>query len=65
MIKIAENNAVKFGPRSLGVVIPAIWRQDNKAEAGDKLEVYRGEVPGVGVDCIIIKKAVQPLTDKK
>ena len=65
MIKIARNKAAQRGQKTVGTSLPSLWIEENKVKVGDELDIYRGEVPGVGKDCLVIKNPDENLEKPK
>ena len=44
MVKIAEFNLRQYGYRGIEVSVPKVFTADNNLAAGDKVEIFRGQI---------------------
>ena len=56
MIKIAEFNLRQYGYRGIEVSVPKVFTSDNNLTAGDKVEIYRGQIENKDVLIIAAKE---------
>jgi len=57
MIKIATQIAYKYGVRNYGIMIPPVFKNDNKIKDKDQMDIYRTIIDGKDVLVIVPVKS--------